>query len=107
MEAGGGGAPPPKYDELQPHPVKDQLPNVSYCITSPPPWRESFDICLKCSYTFVPTTISIILAHRYKEIDDPQEKFEKVMRGVQGALIVTSILQIAHDESIDMIIALK
>ncbi|RZS08243.1 hypothetical protein BHM03_00039259 [Ensete ventricosum] len=42
MAGGGGAAPTPKQDELQPHPVKDQLPNVSYCITSPPPWRESF-----------------------------------------------------------------
>lgn len=40
--AGGGGAPAPKIDEPQPHPPKDQLPNVSYCITSPPPWREFF-----------------------------------------------------------------
>lgn len=39
---GGGAAPAPKADDLQPHPVKDQLPNVSYCITSPPPWREYF-----------------------------------------------------------------
>lgn len=36
--AGGGG--PAKADEPAPHPPKDQLPNVSYCITSPPPWRE-------------------------------------------------------------------
>jgi hypothetical protein len=36
----GGAAPPPKQEELQPHPVRDQLPSVSYCITSPPPWRE-------------------------------------------------------------------
>ena len=35
--AGGGAAPQPKQDEHQPHPVKDQLPNVSFCITSPPP----------------------------------------------------------------------
>ena len=39
--AGGGAAPPPKQEELQPHQVKDQLPSVSYCITSPPPWRTS------------------------------------------------------------------
>jgi len=39
-----GVAPPPKPEELQPHPVKDQLPNVSYCITSPPPWRK-FTAC--------------------------------------------------------------
>lgn len=32
-------APPPKADELQPHPPKEQLASVSFCITSPPPWR--------------------------------------------------------------------
>ncbi|KAG6425259.1 hypothetical protein SASPL_115686 [Salvia splendens] len=36
--AGGG---PPKADEPAPHPPKDQLPKVSYCITSPPPWLQS------------------------------------------------------------------
>jgi nucleobase transporter 1/2 len=41
MAGGGGPAPPPKQEELQPHPVKDQLPNIAYCITSPPPWRQS------------------------------------------------------------------
>ncbi|RLM62293.1 nucleobase-ascorbate transporter 6-like [Panicum miliaceum] len=39
--AGGGAAPLPKQEELQPQPVKDQLPSVSYCITSPPPWPEA------------------------------------------------------------------
>lgn len=34
----GGAA--PKVEEPQAHPPKDQLPNVSFCITSPPPWRE-------------------------------------------------------------------
>ncbi|XAR65028.1 hypothetical protein NMG60_11008971 [Bertholletia excelsa] len=46
------------------------------------------------SYTFVPTTLSIVLAHRYDDILDPAEKFEKIMRGIQGALIVASTLQI-------------
>jgi len=35
-------APPPKADELQPHPPKEQLAGVSFCITSPPPWRTCF-----------------------------------------------------------------
>lgn len=35
-----GGGPAPKADEPAPHPPKDQLPNVSFCITSPPPWRQ-------------------------------------------------------------------
>ncbi|XP_047330344.1 nucleobase-ascorbate transporter 7-like [Impatiens glandulifera] len=46
------------------------------------------------SYTFIPTTLSIILAGRYNDVLDPQEKFKKIMRGIQGALIVASTLQI-------------
>uniref|UniRef100_A0A5B6YIQ0 Putative Nucleobase-ascorbate transporter 7 n=1 Tax=Davidia involucrata TaxID=16924 RepID=A0A5B6YIQ0_DAVIN len=46
------------------------------------------------SYTFVPTTLSIVLAGRYSNLLNPQEKFEKIMRGIQGALIVASTLQI-------------
>lgn len=146
-----GAAPPPKPEELQPHPVKDQLPNVSYCITSPPPWPEAILLgfqhylvmlgttvlipttlvtqmgggneekakmvqtllfvagintffqtlfgtrlpaVIGGSYTFVPTTISIIFAGRYSDIVNPQERFERIMRGTQGALIVASTLQI-------------
>ncbi|XP_058112148.1 nucleobase-ascorbate transporter 6-like [Magnolia sinica] len=149
--AGGGAAPPPKADELQPHPVKDQLPNIAYCITSPPPWPEAillgfqhylvmlgttvlipsalvpqmgggneekvrviqtllfvaglntlFQTCFGTrlpaviggSYTFVVPTISIILAGRYSDIPDPHDKFKRIMRGIQGALIVASTLQI-------------
>ncbi|KAJ0960398.1 hypothetical protein J5N97_001760 [Dioscorea zingiberensis] len=148
---GGGAAPAPKQDELHPHPVKDQLPNVAYCITSPPPWPEAILLgfqhylvmlgttviiptalvpqmgggddekarvvqtilfvsglntllqsffgtrlpaVIGGSYTFVAPTISIILAGRYSNIVDPHEKFLRIMRGTQGALIVASTLQI-------------
>ncbi|WVY96730.1 hypothetical protein V8G54_028881 [Vigna mungo] len=37
MAAGGGGG---KADEFLPHPVKDQLPGVDYCVTSSPSWPE-------------------------------------------------------------------
>lgn len=50
--AGGGAAPQPKQDELLPHPVKDQLPNVSYCITSPPPWRKLFNFFIEMSFFY-------------------------------------------------------
>lgn len=148
---GGGAAPLPKQDELQPHPAKDQLPNVSFCITSPPPWPEAILLgfqhylvmlgttvliptglvpqmgggneekakmiqvllfvaglntltqtffgtrlpaVIGASYSYVPATLSIVLAGRYNGILDPVEKFEKIMRGIQGALIVASTLQI-------------
>ncbi|XP_004496870.1 nucleobase-ascorbate transporter 4 [Cicer arietinum] len=37
---GGGGGGGGKVDEFQPHPVKDQLPGVDYCVTSSPSWPE-------------------------------------------------------------------
>ncbi|KAL8154205.1 hypothetical protein V2J09_011965 [Rumex salicifolius] len=147
--AGGGG--PAKSEEPAPHPPKDQLPNVSYCITSPPPWPEAILLgfqhyllmlgttvliptalvpqmgggfvekaevintllfvaglntllqslfgtrlpaVMGGSYTFVAPTISIILAGRYSNISNPIDKFKRTMRGIQGALIVASTLQI-------------
>lgn len=146
-----GGAAPAKAEEPAPHPPKDQLPNVSYCITSPPPWPEAILLgfqhyivmlgttvlipsalvpqmgggkeekaeviqtllfvaglntllqttfgtrlpaVIGGSYTFVAPTISIILAGRYSNIADPITKFKRIMRGIQGALIVASTLQI-------------
>ncbi|XP_028781730.1 nucleobase-ascorbate transporter 6 [Neltuma alba] len=147
--AGGGG--PAKADEPQPHPPKDQLPNISYCMTSPPPWPEAIILgfqhylvmlgttvlipsalvpqmgggneekaqviqtllfvagintllqtlfgtrlpaVIGGSYTYVPTTISIILAGRFSDVADPIERFKRIMRAIQGALIVASTLQI-------------
>ncbi|XP_052302846.1 putative nucleobase-ascorbate transporter 10 [Populus trichocarpa] len=37
----GGGGDANKKPELQPYPVKEQLPGVQYCINSPPPWPEA------------------------------------------------------------------
>ena len=37
--AGEGGKEGGKGDEFQPHPVKEQLPGVQYCVTSNPSWR--------------------------------------------------------------------
>ncbi|URD88451.1 Permease family [Musa troglodytarum] len=149
--AGGGADAALKQDDTQPHPVKDQLPDVSYCITSPPPWPEAFLLgfqhylvmlgttviiptalvpqmgggndekarviqtllfvaglntllqttfgtrlpaVIGGSYTFVVPTISIILAARYSTIVDPHQRFLHIMRGTQGALIVSSAIQI-------------
>ncbi|KAF2314713.1 hypothetical protein GH714_030133 [Hevea brasiliensis] len=158
--AGVGGAGGGKAAEPQPHPPKEQLPNISYCITSPPHGccvnlsgyvlteaillgfqhylvmlgttvliptalvpqmgggnKEKAQVIqtllfvaglntllqslfgtrlpavIGGSYTFVPT-ISIILAGRFSDNLDPIERFKKIMRAIQGALIVASTLQI-------------
>ncbi|XP_073032495.1 nucleobase-ascorbate transporter 7-like isoform X2 [Primulina eburnea] len=46
------------------------------------------------SYTYIPATLSIVLAGRYSEILEPVERFKRIMRGIQGAMIVASTLQI-------------
>ncbi|XP_031092325.1 nucleobase-ascorbate transporter 6-like [Ipomoea triloba] len=56
--AGGGAAPAPKADET-PHPPKDQLPNVSYCITSPPPWPEAILLGFQHYLVMLGTTVMI------------------------------------------------
>lgn len=148
--AGGGGDGGGKSDP-QPHPPKEQLPHISFCITSPPPWPEAILLgfqhyivmlsttvliptalvpqmgggneekaeviqtllfvagintllqsmfgtrlpaVIGASYAFVPATISIILAGRFSDATDPREKFKRIMRAIQGALIVASTLQI-------------
>ncbi|KAK2968606.1 hypothetical protein RJ640_005273, partial [Escallonia rubra] len=154
------GAAPKASGDPPPHPPKDQLPNVSYCITSPPPWPEAILLgfqhyivmlgttvliptalvpqmgggneekakviqtllfvagintlqqtlfgtrlpaVIGGSYTFVAPTISIILSGRWSDPDpvavcEPtlisSARFKKIMRAIQGALIVASTLQI-------------
>uniref|UniRef100_A0A5B7AAZ5 Putative nucleobase-ascorbate transporter 6 n=1 Tax=Davidia involucrata TaxID=16924 RepID=A0A5B7AAZ5_DAVIN len=55
--AGGGGA--PKVEEPGPHPPKDQLPNVYYCITSPPPWPEAILLGFQHYLVMLGTTVII------------------------------------------------
>ena len=31
-------------EDLLPHPVKEQLPGIQYCVNSPPPWGSYFSI---------------------------------------------------------------
>ncbi|CAF2320894.1 BnaA10g05590D [Brassica napus] len=144
-------APAPKASEPQPHPPKEQLPDISYCITSPPPWPEAILLgfqhylvmlgttvlipsalvpqmggrneekakliqtilfvagintllqtvfgtrlpaVIGASYTFVPVTISIMLSGRFNDVADPVDRFTRIIRATQGALIVASTLQI-------------
>ncbi|XP_022134748.1 putative nucleobase-ascorbate transporter 10 isoform X2 [Momordica charantia] len=45
------------------------------------------------SYSYVIPTISIVLAKRYASFENPHERFNETMRGIQGALIVASCFQ--------------
>ncbi|KAF9621166.1 hypothetical protein IFM89_016660 [Coptis chinensis] len=40
-KGGGAGGAAFKQDDFQPHPVREQLPGVEYCVTSPPNWPEA------------------------------------------------------------------
>ncbi|BBH09705.1 Xanthine/uracil permease family protein [Prunus dulcis] len=55
--AGGGGA--QKVDEFQPHPIKDQLPGVDFCVTSSPPWPEAILLGFQHFLVMLGTTVII------------------------------------------------
>lgn len=59
MAGGGGAAQAQKADDQTPHPPKEQLPNVSYCITSPPPWPEAILLGFQHYLVMLGTTVLI------------------------------------------------
>ncbi|GMY38734.1 nucleobase-ascorbate transporter 4 [Fagus crenata] len=142
---GGGGA-----NEFQPHPIKEQLPGVDFCVSSTPNWPEAIlvgfqhylvmigtiviistiivplmgggnvekaevintflfvagintlletsfgarlPVVTTASYAFLIPVISIALSSRFSTIVDPRQRFKQSMRAVQGALIVSSFVQ--------------
>ncbi|XP_052175741.1 nucleobase-ascorbate transporter 6-like [Diospyros lotus] len=48
-----------KSAEPAPHPPKDQLPNVSFCMTSPPPWHEAILLGFQHYLVMLGTTVII------------------------------------------------
>uniref|UniRef100_A0A0C9S7V8 TSA: Wollemia nobilis Ref_Wollemi_Transcript_7527_2810 transcribed RNA sequence n=1 Tax=Wollemia nobilis TaxID=56998 RepID=A0A0C9S7V8_9CONI len=56
---GGGGGGAAKVDDLVPHPSKDQLPGIDYCITSPPPWPEAILLGFQHYLVMLGTTVII------------------------------------------------
>lgn len=140
-----------KVDEFQPHPVKDQLPGIDYCVSSSPPWPEAIllgfqhylvmlgttviiptilvpqmgggnvekadviqtllfvaaintllqtlfgtrlPVVMGGSNSFTLPAFSIALASRYNIYINPRDRFKQSMRGIQGAVMVASILPI-------------
>ncbi|KHN45138.1 Putative nucleobase-ascorbate transporter 10 [Glycine soja] len=137
--------------EPQPHPVMEQLPDVEYCINSPPPWPHALLLGFQHyiltlgmtvlipttivpemggghaekakviqnllfvsglstllqtwfgtrlptvvvgSYSYIIPAMSIIHAKRYTKYTDPYERFTHTIRGIQGALIISSIFHV-------------
>ncbi|XP_015055260.1 nucleobase-ascorbate transporter 4-like [Solanum pennellii] len=144
-------APQVKADELVPHPVKDQLPGVDYCVNSNPSWPEAIilgfqhyivmlgttviiptiivpqmgggneekaqviqtllfvaglntllqslfgtrlPVVIGGSFTFIIPATFVASSSRYNTYLDPRERFIHSMRGMQGALMIASILPI-------------
>ncbi|XP_019170144.1 PREDICTED: nucleobase-ascorbate transporter 7-like [Ipomoea nil] len=140
-----------KEDEFGPHPVKDQLPGVDFCVNSNPSWAEAIilgfqhylvmlgttviiptiivpqmggtnrekaelvqtllfvsgvntllqswfgsrlPVVIGGSYRFIIPVIYVALSSRFQAYLDPRERFKHTLRGMQGALIVSSILPI-------------
>ncbi|GAV81135.1 Xan_ur_permease domain-containing protein [Cephalotus follicularis] len=55
MVAGGGS----KDDEFEPHPVKDQLPGVDFCVSSSPSWPEAILLGFQHYLVMLGTTVIV------------------------------------------------
>ncbi|XP_059446130.1 nucleobase-ascorbate transporter 4 isoform X1 [Corylus avellana] len=150
MAVGGGGGGGGGGNEFQPHPVKEQLPGIDFCVSSSPAWPEAIllgfqhylvmigtvviistiivplmgggnmekaevintflfvagintllqslfgtrlPVVMGASYAFIIPIISISLSRRFNMYVDPHQRFRQTMRAVQGALILSSLLQ--------------
>ncbi|KAF8666057.1 hypothetical protein HU200_053763 [Digitaria exilis] len=80
-------APAPKVDELQPHPPKEQLPGVSFCITSPSPWPEAIILGFQHFVVMLGTTV-IIPSALVPQMGGGNEEKARI---VQTILFVTGI----------------
>ncbi|XP_047316781.1 nucleobase-ascorbate transporter 6-like [Impatiens glandulifera] len=89
--AGGGGA-PSKPEEPAPHPPKDQLPNVSYCITSPPPWPEAILLGFQHYLVMLGTTV-IIPTALVPQMGGGNEEKAKVIQTLLFVSGINTLLQ--------------
>ncbi|XP_015061853.1 nucleobase-ascorbate transporter 6-like [Solanum pennellii] len=90
--AGGGAAPAAKSDDPAPHPTKDQLPNVSYCITSPPPWPEAILLGFQHYLVMLGTTV-IIPSALVPQMGGGNEEKAKVIQTVLFVSGLNTLLQ--------------
>lgn len=138
-------------DELVPHPVKDQLLGVDYCVNSNPSLPEAIilgfqhylvmlgttviistiivpqmgggnaekaqvvqsllftagvntllqtwfgtrlPVVIGGSFRFILPALSVALSNRYSIYVNPRDRFRRTMRGIQGALLIASLLPI-------------
>ncbi|KAG5526292.1 hypothetical protein RHGRI_032542 [Rhododendron griersonianum] len=51
-------------------------------------------VVIGSSYSFIAPALFIVLSDRYSNYVDPLERFEKSMRGIQGAMMIASIIPI-------------
>ncbi|XP_062199194.1 nucleobase-ascorbate transporter 6-like [Phragmites australis] len=85
-------APPPKADELQPHPPKEQLPSVSFCITSPPPWPETIILGFQHFIVMLGTTV-IIPSALVPQMGGGNEEKARVVQTILFVAGINTLLQ--------------
>nr|CAB3456966.1 unnamed protein product [Digitaria exilis] len=85
-------APPPKADELQPHPPKEQLAGVSFCITSPPPWPEAIILGFQHFIVMLGTTV-IIPSALVPQMGGGNEEKARVVQTILFVAGINTLLQ--------------
>ncbi|CAA2956600.1 nucleobase-ascorbate transporter 6 [Olea europaea subsp. europaea] len=97
----GGGA--PKADEPAPHPSKDQLSNISYCINSPPPWPEAILLGFQHYLVMLGTTV-IIPTALVPQMGGGNEEKAKVIQTLLFVAGVNTLLQTCFGTRLPVVI---
>ncbi|KAG4389223.1 hypothetical protein GLYMA_06G047100v4 [Glycine max] len=78
--------------EPQPHPVMEQLPDVEYCINSPPPWPHA--LLLGFQHYILTLGMTVLIPTTIVPEMGGGHRFTHTIRGIQGALIISSIFHV-------------
>ncbi|CDP17001.1 unnamed protein product [Coffea canephora] len=88
----GAPAAAPKADVPPPHPPKEQLPGVYFCITSPPPWPEAILLGFQHYLVMLGTTV-IIPTALVPQMGGGNEEKAKVIQTVLFVAGLNTLLQ--------------
>ncbi|KAJ6801958.1 nucleobase-ascorbate transporter 6-like [Iris pallida] len=81
-----------KNDDFAPHPIKDQLPGVDYCINSPPPWPQAMLLGFQHYLVMLGTTV-IIPSLLVPQMGGGHEEKAKVIQTLLFVAGINTLLQ--------------
>ncbi|KAJ4755468.1 Xanthine/uracil permease family protein [Rhynchospora pubera] len=92
-----------KEDEFVPYPVKEQLPGIDYCITSPPPWHTTMLVGFQ-HYVIMLGTIVLIATILVPQMGGGYEEKARVIQSMLFVAGINTLLQVYFGTRLPVVI---